>query len=365
MSAYAAFLLAGIALVGLSVLLGAAIVVRRSLRTRSMRRDLALVEPFRPLLVALVVDEDADPRAVEQILAADDRTWRALEPHIVSMVRKLRGDAREVLVGLLDQRGTVARLTRRLGRPGAVGRARAAELLGLLGEHAPRERLEAMAVGDRDPEVRLVVVRALGELGDPRAARALLAAGCGPRAVPLRMVARSLARLGPGAAPELVRALTTGPTQARAVSAEILGLVGETSAATSLATAAETDPSLDVRIRSARSLGRIGVPSALPVLQRCTAPDQPAALRAVACRAIGDVGGPIALEALAGLLDDGAHRVASNAARALGRIGLPALPVLRRVAAGSTPGAQHAAEVLAETGLRSGRDAAELTVTTP
>lgn len=362
MTTLSAFVPAGFALLLLSVILGAAIVVRRSVRTRLRRRDLALVEPFRPLLVSLVVDDQPAPEAISRILAADRRAWRALEPHIIAMVRKLRGDGKDALVALLEERGSVDRLTRRLSRPGAVGRARAAELLGLLGEHAPRAALERMAVSDNDTEVRLVAVRALGEIGDPRSARPLVAAVVGPRAVPLRVVARSLARLGAGASPELVRALTSGATEARAVSAEILGLIGDTAAAGPLAVSAEQDPSMDVRIRSARSLGRIGVPSALPVLGRCTDPDQAPALRTVATRAIGDVGGPIALQMLAGLLDDATHRVASNAARALAGLGYAALPVLRRAAAGDGPGAPYAAEVLAESDLRTGRSVAALPV---
>lgn len=355
MSVYTAFLLAGLALVTLGVALAAAIVLQRALRQHAQRRDLALVEPFRPLLVALVMDERVDATASARILGADDRAWSALEPHIISMVRKLRGDSRAVLVNLLHERGTIVRLDRRLTRPGAVGRARAAELLGLLGEHAPRRDLERLALRDHDAEVRIVAARALGEIGDPMSARALLAAASGPRAVPLRIAARSLARLGPGAAPELMRGLRSDKTTSRAVSAEILGLLGVTSAATALATAAEEDSDLDVRIRSARALGRVGVPSALPVLERCTGPDRHPAQRAVAARAIGEVGGPIAIELLARLLDDPTHRVASNAARALGRLGDRALPVLRRAAAGATPGAPYAAEVLAEIDVRSGR----------
>ncbi|MEO7744737.1 MAG: HEAT repeat domain-containing protein [Actinomycetota bacterium] len=355
MSVYTAFLLAGLALVALGLVLAAAIVLQRSLRQHAGRRDLALVEPFRPLLIALVMDDRVDAAATAQILGADDRAWSALEPHIISMVRKLRGDSRAVLVNLLDERGTITRLNRRLKRPGAVGRARAAELLGLLGEHAPRRDLERLALRDHDAEVRIVAARALGEIGDPMSARALLAAASGPRAVPLRIAARSLARLGPGAAPELMRGLRSEQTTSRAVSAEILGLLGVTAAAPALAGAAEDDAELDVRIRSARALGRIGVPSALPVLERCTGPDRHPALRAVAARAVGEVGGPIAIELLARLMDDPAHRVAANAARALGRLGDRALPALRRTASGPTPGAPYAAEVLAELDVRSGR----------
>jgi HEAT repeat protein len=346
-NAVAAFSAGGLAIALLCVVLALAIVLRRGLRQRSDRRELALAEPYRPLLVALVVDDDPRAEHLSTLLAVDDRTWRALEPIIVAMVRKLRGEARAALVDLLDRRGTIARLTRQLRGRGAVGRARSAELLGLLGEHAPQQELERMLADDRDPDVRIVAARALGEIGQPSSTAALLAAVSGARAVPLRIVARSLARLGPGAAPVLIEAMTSSDGPARAVAAEILGLGGAVTAVGVLSSHALHDPDEDVRIRCARALGRIGVPSALAVLGRCVAVDEPPALRAVAARAIGDVGGPEALRLLQPLLVDEQHRVASNAARAMSGLGPRALVVLREVAAGDGRGAGYAAEALA------------------
>jgi hypothetical protein len=351
----AAFSVGGLSIALLVLVLGLAIVLRRSLRLRSDRRERELAEPHRPLLVALVVDDDPDARHVERLLEVDDRSWQALEPIVVSMVRKLRGDARAALVDLLDRRGTIARHTRRLRGRGAVRRARSAELLGLLGEHAPRDELEHMLLHDRDAEVRIVAARALGEIGDPASAQALVGSVSGPHAVPLRIVARSLARLGPGAAPVLVDAMTGQDPQARAVAAEILGLGGAVTAVGVLNSHAMHDPDEDVRIRCARALGRIGVPSALAVLGRCLAADEPAALRAVAARAIGDVGGPEAVRLLEPLLLDPQHRVASNAARAMSGLGPRAVERLEALAAAGGPGAGYAAEALAMNELANPR----------
>lgn len=347
MNAAAAFVGAGTAIASLCLVLSLAIVLRRGGRERARRRESALAEPYRQLLVSLVVHDDVDESHLQTLLGVDERTWRALEPIVIGMVRKLRGEAREVLVDLLERRGTITRLRRRLRSHSAVRRARAAELLGLLGEHAPRGDLERLLLGDPDPEVRIVAARALGEVGDPAAAGPLIAAVSGVRAVPLRIVARSLARVGPGAAPVLVEAMTSAEATARAVAAEILGLGGAVTAVGVLSSHALRDPDDDVRIRCARALGRIGVPSALAVLRRCTAPGEPAALRAVATRAIGDVGGPEAIRALEPLLADAEHRVASNAARALGGLGPAAIELLGEVAASHGPGAGYAAEALA------------------
>ncbi|GAA4345897.1 HEAT repeat domain-containing protein [Angustibacter luteus] len=347
MNAAAAFAVGGLAIALLCVALAVAIVLRRGLRQRSVRRRIALADPYRPLLVALVADEGQDPVYVERLLALDDQVWRALEPVVVSMVRKLRGGARTALVELLERRGTIDRLVKRLHGAGAVGRARSAELLGLLGAHAPREELEHLLEHDRDPEVRIVAARALGEIGDPASTKILVRSVAGPHPVPMRIVARSLARLGPGATPILVTAMSAHDPAARAVAAEILGLGGAVTAVGVLASHAMHDPDDDVRIRCARALGRIGVPSGLTVLGRCLDPAEPFALRAVAARAIGDIGGRQAVEMLEPLLLDDAHLVASNAARALGRLGDRAVERLREVAARGGPGAIYAAEALA------------------
>ena len=359
MTAAALFAVGGTAIAALCLLLALAIVVRRAVRERSQRRERALAEPHRQLLVALVVDDDVDEQHLQTLLHLDPATWAALEPIVVSMVRKLRGEARAVLVDLLDRRGTIARLTRRLRSHGAVRRARAAELLGLLGEHAPRTELERLLLTDRDPEVRIVAARALGEVGDPASAGPLLSAVAGPQGVPMRIVARSLARLGPGAAGPLVEAMTSADAPARAVAAEILGLGGAVTAVGVLSSHALRDPDDDVRIRCARALGRIGVPSALSVLRRCVAPGEPSALRAVAARAVGDVGGPEAVRVLQPLLADPEHRVASNAARALAGLGPLGLAELERAVSADEPGATYAAEALAVRDLMQPRPAGE------
>jgi HEAT repeat protein len=345
MTALAAFRYSGLAIGLLCLALACAVVLRRWLRQRSGRRTRALTEPYRRHLVAMVAEGAQGDRQV--LLDLEPRTWQALEPAVVAMVRKVRGESRHSLVDLLARRGTVDRYTRALRSLSPVRRARSAELLGLLGELAPRADLERVLAEDWDPEVRIVAARALGEAGDAQAAGALLAASHGPHAVPLRIVARSLARLGPSIAPALIEALTWPEPAARAVSVEILGLLGVVAAAPALSRAALYDADQDVRIRAARALGRVGTPASLAVLDRCIDSGQPVALRAVAARAIGDVGGRSAVNVLAPLLADPIHRVAVNAADALARLGPPGRAELVRAAVGPGPGAGYAAEALA------------------
>jgi hypothetical protein len=329
----ASFAVAGIAIAVLVVLLSTATVFRRWHRERQERRRARIVEPLRQVLIRLVTDPTGDDPSLEHqtLLATPARTWRTLEPTVLDMLRKVRGESRQRLVGLVVAKGTVDRMRSRARGRGAVRRAHAAELLGLLGQLESRDDLVRL-LADRDPEVRLVAARALGELGDPTAAGPLLQALARDRSVPLRVVARSLARLGPGTASALVAGLASEDAVARAVCAEISGLLGVTAAQPTLLALLEAERDDDVRIRAARALGRIGLPSALGALVRATDGSRPPALRAVAARALGDLGGPGPVDFLEVLLGDPDHKVSTNAGRAMCRIGAVGLARLRQVA---------------------------------
>lgn len=349
------FAVAGVAIASLVVLLSAATVVRRYRRHRRENRRARLVEPLRQVLVRLVTDPTGDDPSEEhlELLALPAPTWRALEPTVLDMLRKVRGDSRERLVALVVAQGTVARMRRRIRRPGAVGRAHAAELLGLLRCPEARDDLVRL-LGDRDPEVRIVAARALGELGDPTAADPLLQTLATPRSVPLRVVARSLARLGPEIGPTLVDGLRSPDALVRAVCAEISGLLGATAAQAALLDVAGDDAVEDVRIRAARALGRVGLPSALPVLVRATDPGQPSPLRAVAAGALGDLGGAGPVEFLEVLLGDPDRRVSANAGRAMTRVGAAGLARLRQIARQDGDAGECAREALAMHALSRG-----------
>jgi hypothetical protein len=351
----ATFAVAGVAIAVLVVLLGAATVLRRYYRGRQERRRARLVEPLREVMIRLVTDPSGeDPSLEHQRLAAlPARTWRALEPTVLDLLRKVRGESRDRLIALVVAQGTVERVRRQADGFGAVRRAHAAELLGLLRRSEARDDLVRL-LDDRDAEVRLVAARALGELGDPTAARPLLESLVRARSVPLRVVARSLARLGPTAGTMLVEGLQSRTAQGRAVCAEICGLVGVTGAQPALLEIMDRDPDDDVRIRAARALGRIGLPSALPALVRATDTSQPLALRAVAARALGDLGGPGPVEFLEVLLGDPDHRVSTNAGQSMARVGAAGLARLRQLARGTGAAADCAREALAVHGLSHG-----------
>lgn len=356
MTTSAAFALSLFAIATLLVMLGVGIVAARAGRQRAMARRHAIVAPLRPALLRVLAEDDPDARSalLHDLLAMDARTWRALEPTVAQLLGKLRGDAHAVLREMAERQGTVEKARRRVRRPGAVGRARAAEVLGGLEDPTVTDDLISL-LRDRDPEVRQVAARALGRCGDARSAQPLL--DCIQRAsVPPRVVSQALLRLGAGSQPAMVAALTGPDELVRAVAVEILGLSGAVGAARGVERCLREDPSEEVRIRAARALGKVGTRSSFAALVEATDARHSVGLRAVAARALGDLGHAAAIPTLQALLHDPVHRVASNAARALGALGHVGLDALQDVVdeqQGGLGGA-HAAEALGRASLGRG-----------
>lgn len=327
-----ALLLTLLALSALMVVLALTIVVRRGLRARAARRSAVRMEPVRPLLLAILGGDGDDRAAALPVLATlDRRTWTVVEPAILDLLGKVRGEGREALVALLVERGVYGRALRGARSRSAVRRGRAAELLGALATPEAVGALVAL-LDDPEAEVRLVAARSLGRTEDPAVAEPLVASLTGPRAVPQRVVARSLARLGAGAEPALVAALGSPDVLTRAVVADILGLVGAVGSVPVLAAAVRDPEGGEVRIRAARALGRLGLLGGAAPLLEAVADGNPPALRAVATRALGDVGDPGTVGVLVGLLGDADHQVAQNAATALTRCGRAGVEALAAVA---------------------------------
>jgi HEAT repeat protein len=345
----AAFALSlALVLVALGVLLlGLAIVLRRFLRQRLDAARRRQIEPMRrPVLQMVAGDPEESAEAVAVLGALQGRGWRAVEPSVVALLSKVRGEAHAQVVELLVRQGTVDRARHATSSHDPVRRARAAHLLGLARQRGARLDLERL-LRDRDEDVRRVSAAALGHLGDPRSTTVLLHTLAARRGVPASVVASAVAELGHWAHASLFNAIGDDSPMVRAVAIEICGLAGAVPASPVLRAALRHDTQVEVRVRAARALGRLGVPNAVPDLVAAAAPDQPAALRMVIARALGDIGSVEAVPGLRLMLDAPEHRVAANAAAALARIGGLGVSVLRDVAAGDTPAAREATAGLA------------------
>jgi hypothetical protein len=158
-----------LALSALLAVLAGATAARKGQRALWTRRRARLEEAARPHLLAVLAGEP--PHEPRDLPAPVGKVFEELA---ISFLPKLRGSDRETLVSILVQRDALARARRRATRPGAVGRARAAELLGAAGDQHALPVLTRL-LADRDPEVRTVAARALGKLGAPAVAPLLAA----------------------------------------------------------------------------------------------------------------------------------------------------------------------------------------------
>jgi len=234
----------------------------------------------------------------------DDALW-ALETADI-------GDARRAVFAAMAGRGRLAKaLTRIQSDRRAVIRSRAALITGRLGGADAIPRIVTCL---DDPETARAAVRALGMIGTPDAAGALLAAlrtvGCRER------VLDQLAN--PWAADAVAVALAAeDDPQLRPILIEATGLNGARSAVPDLERALASDSTED-RVRAARALGRLGVGlDALLVAMD----DDEWAVRAQAAAAIaligGDHQGDEVVRALSDGLADPAWWVRAHCANAL------------------------------------------------
>lgn len=347
------------ALVVVSVALGSivaivvvhAVVARRWTRNRERR-----VATVRPAVIALAAADDrADAvEALGQLRRAEQRT---LTDVAYEFLTKVSGVGRAALVDLLTERGVGADATRRLARLGAVGRARAASILGQLEDPASVEPL-VRRLDDRDPEVRFVAARALGQLRDARAVDPLLASLTARRALPASSVAMWVLAIGPTAVAPLRDKLAGSEPLTRAMAAELLGHLGALEATDDLIRELQSAEEV-TRARAARSLGRIGSPRAVaPMLAVLADGDCGVELRRSVVEAMGDIEDPSTLDALEALVGDADHVVARAAANGLVRLGPPGRRRLEAINARSGPQVDAEAATVAKGGVATGGAAA-------
>jgi HEAT repeat protein len=337
------------ALSGLLALLATATAACKLQRGVRLRRRARREAVARPHVLRLIADGG------NRVIAPDSRDplGRTFEELSISLLPKLRGADRHALVGVLEDRGVLERARRRTARPGAVGRAKAAELLGNAGDARALPALSRLLT-DRDPEVRTVAARALGKLG-PLAVRPLLGALTARRSVPADIVTMALVHAGAAGADDLMSGLDPArPARVRAVAAELLGQLGALSAAASLVQALADDPDLPARTAAARSLGRLGLPEAVAPLLAALQEDEPSELRIAAAHALGRIGGDAAITALTRLLPSSEIALARAAADGLAACGAPGLAALERAAEDPASG-PPAREALARIALSTAR----------
>jgi hypothetical protein len=321
---------------GAIVVLGGTTGISRVRRQRRAHRRERLRDELRPGIVAIL----ADPDGSHQLPIHRGRRADLFGVLAFDYLAKVRGESRDALVRVLDERGTVVDAERRTRRPGTVGRSGAAELLGRCGLAHSRPALERLLTS-RSKAERAVAVRALGHLGDPAAAPALLEVARA-RSVPAPLICQAVVRLGPEAQGDLITHLRSRSIDVQRVTVDALGLLQSVDAVERLITLLP-DRDLELVVRTARALGRIGDPRAVaPLLELLDrSPEWPVV--AVVARALGELGSPSAAPILIELLGHERPPVATNAATALVQLGRAGADALAAAVEGDEPNPYAAA----------------------
>jgi len=273
-------------------------------RAGRARRHAERTAHVRPLVLEVLTAEgDEIPPACEAVAALPGRLWPTAERFVLAAFDSVRGEVRDALVQVLLARGTLERALAATQSRSAVRRARAAEVIGLVGHVSGRRGLVRL-LSDPNLEVRTVAARALGQIGDPHLTTILLDSLRPGSDVPPSVVGTALLGSGETDTAALVAGLDADDEVVRltaiAVSAELLVLA----TARAVAERGLTDPSVTVRVQAARALARLGGAWAVTDLAAATAPSEASVVRVAATRTLSDMPFPPARAHLLRLRDD-------------------------------------------------------------
>lgn len=339
MSVLAGLWLLSLILSSFALAIMAALLVARTLRSRSGNRREALRRRLIPMLLGGSGNRGAVASRERQDLLASLS---------VELIQLVRGREREAFIANATRLGVPERLRHHLGSGSARIRQQAAEALAEFGDEPSLARLQA-ALDDPDGDVRLTAALALAPLGRlPEARKLVDQLGIGTTEHSLLVVSlfREIARtkseelkallydptVPPGAKAAAIDALSASPDYA------LVPLISQLSLRLP-----DEDPVLP---RYLKALGEFGHPAGTPAVERALASANWAA-RATAAHAAGRIGVVEAAPRLAELLGDHNWWVRFRAGEALTRLG---------------PEGERLLEETARDGPERAREAASLTL---
>ncbi|MBT0773077.1 HEAT repeat domain-containing protein [Kineosporia sp. J2-2] len=338
-------------IIGLS-LTTALLKARRERRARRHEQELALLRPV--MMRYLATWEDGDAHDLADMLIGYHGVTTSFEELVAGLLPKLRGADRSMLVDILRRRGTIDQARQGTGSRWAVRRYRAVELLGAAGvsEGIPDA---AALLGDRNTDVRLAAVRALGRIGTVEAAAALLehldSDEGRKHPIPPHPVTMALLRIGTDATDPLTRALEAGQVEVRTIATEVLGVLGVYPAVAGLQARMRLDPSASVRLGATHALGRLSMPSSAGDLTAMLRTEEDVEVLAAACAALGRIIDPSTIPDLEHAVAHPHPTVRVAAAMALVPFGATGLDRLREIAQRDAEGGDAAREVLARNSI--------------
>ena len=274
--------------------------------------------------------------------------------HVALALHRLEPPTRRDVVELFETGGLVSHFTRLLKAGSKWNRAKAARILGELDLPVASAALYK-ALDDSDPDVRNVAARSLSRLRHPMAQSVLISV-LGKHEEPVSSrIAAMFIEAGAASVPLLVKNMRNENWRARFWSAEILGQVGDQRSERALV-ASLKDANADVRSAAAKALGKTGtgasVAHLLPLLK-----DEEWFVRSHAAWALGRLKAVDAIGELAQGLRDRSWWMRKTSLEALADMGDSAIPALMRVLEGDDKFARESAlEALQKLGVevRSG-----------
>jgi HEAT repeat protein len=338
-------------IIGLS-LSTALLKARRERRARRHEEELALLRPV--MMRYLATWEDGDAHDLADLLIGYRGVTTSFEELAAGLLPKLRGADRSMLVDILRRRGTIDEARQKTHSRWAVRRYRAVELLGAAGvsEGIPEA---GRLLGDRNTDVRLASVRALGRIGTAEAAAALLdhlSSEDGQKHwIPPHPVTMALLRIGTDATDALIRALEADVIEVRTIATEVLGVLGVYPAVAELQVRMRVDPSVSVRLGATHALGRLSLPSSVADLTAMLRTEEDIEVLAAACIALGRIVDPATVPELEQAVAHPHPTVRIAAAMALVAFGGTGLDRLREIAQRDAEGGDAAREVLARNSI--------------
>lgn len=308
----------GLASVLLScLLLGTLAVATKGIRAQRRRRRERHLAPYRPALLQLAAGDD-DPAARSLLQGVPGRSWPAVRDAVVGFLAKVKGETARELVQVLDDHRSIEAARRDTTSRNSVRRGRAAVLLGRSGR---RDALPVLLplLRDADPLVRQSAATAVGNLGDPSAATAVLTAARshkGIGGIPSGVAVDALLGMDYGIEDSLADALRDPDPGVRTVAATVVAERTTVDVRRTVRELLLTERHPEVQAALCRALGRIGDESDVPALATAARSGATQRRRA-AVAALGEIDGVSAVPVLAELLRDDDRRIAAAAALAL------------------------------------------------
>lgn len=263
------------------------------------------------------------------------RKKRASVSHDGDLLPLESGDVEQYKKGLTDQDPKIRALSaERLGDAGGSG---ISELL-----------FEAMA--DKNEEVRLAATAALKKLRDPSVAFRLAQALRDPNKWLPARVAEVLVSLGQASVPALHAEINHHDPIVRGYVIEILGEIGDVSAAESLQQAL-SDTDANIRLKAAEALGSLSHPGSVEYLAGVLE-DPEFKVRIQAVKSLGKTGGGQAARHLAALLKAQDEMMIHVVLDTLRHMGPEGMSVIREAAlADRHPAREQSRAILREEGI--------------